>query len=189
MRRRVAGHATGTAHRVRHPARGVSGRHHSSPHAAWLTEGSHDIRDNLVRYCAAMDHQAIAALITDLKSRGLLEETLIVWIGEFGRTPFREGRIAGGPYIGRDHHPFSNGLFMANGGLKAGLTHGKMDKRGSQHGRVQNAVLFGPDEFLAFQEKNLQITLFSTNRFGTDPPSLTSSTNTNGSTRASADRR
>ena len=93
------------------------------------TKAEEDIRDNLVRHCAAMD-RAVAALITDLKRRGLLQETLIVWMGEFGRTPFREGRTAGGPFIGRDHHPFSNSLFMAGGGLKAGLTHGKTDELG-----------------------------------------------------------
>ncbi|MBC7816842.1 MAG: DUF1501 domain-containing protein [Planctomycetaceae bacterium] len=93
------------------------------------TRAEEDIRDNLVRHCAAMD-QAVAALITDLKRRGLLQETLIVWMGEFGRTPFREGRTAGGPHIGRDHHPFSNSMFMVGGGLKAGMTHGKTDELG-----------------------------------------------------------
>jgi hypothetical protein len=88
-----------------------------------------DIRDNLVRRCAAMD-RAVAALITDLKRRGLLDETLVVWMGEFGRTPFREGRTAGGPYIGRDHHPFSNTLFLAGGGLKPGITFGATDELG-----------------------------------------------------------
>lgn len=93
------------------------------------TKAEEDIRDNLVKRCAAMD-QAVAALITDLKRRGLLQETLIVWMGEFGRTPFREGRTAGGPHIGRDHHPFSNSLFMAGGGLKPGISHGATDELG-----------------------------------------------------------
>src|SRR5262249_834356 len=93
------------------------------------TKAEEDIRDNLVKRCAAMD-RAVAALITDLKRRGLLQETLIVWMGEFGRTPFREGRTAGGPHIGRDHHPFSNSLFMAGGGLRAGMTYGKTDELG-----------------------------------------------------------
>ncbi len=93
------------------------------------TKAEEDIRDNLIRRCAAMD-RAVAALITDLKRRGLLDETLVVWMGEFGRTPFREGRTAGGPYIGRDHHPFSNTLFLAGGGLKPGMTFGATDELG-----------------------------------------------------------
>jgi hypothetical protein len=93
------------------------------------TNAGEDIGENLVRRCAAMD-RSVAALITDLKRRGLLEETLVIWMGEFGRTPFREGRTAGGPYIGRDHHPFSNTLFLAGGGLKAGMTYGATDELG-----------------------------------------------------------
>ncbi len=93
------------------------------------TKAEEDIRDNLVRRCAAMD-RAVAALISDLKRRGLLEETLVVWMGEFGRTPFREGRTAGGPHIGRDHHPFSNTLFLAGGGLRSGMTFGATDDLG-----------------------------------------------------------
>ncbi len=93
------------------------------------TKAEEDIRDNLVRRCAAMD-RAVAALITDLKRRGLLDETLVVWMGEFGRTPFREGRTAAGPFIGRDHHPFSNTLFLAGGGLKPGIPSARPTKRG-----------------------------------------------------------
>ena len=68
------------------------------------TGSGEDIRDGLTKKCATMD-QPVAALIKDLKSRGLLDETLIVWGGEFGRTPFREGRTAGGSLLGRDHFP------------------------------------------------------------------------------------
>jgi uncharacterized protein (DUF1501 family) len=93
------------------------------------TNAGEDIGANLVRRCASMD-RAVAALITDLKRRGLLEETLVIWMGEFGRTPFREGRTAAGPYIGRDHHPFSNTLFLAGGGLKSGMTYGSTDELG-----------------------------------------------------------
>jgi hypothetical protein len=93
------------------------------------TNAAEDIGANLVRRCAAMD-RAVTALITDLKRRGLLEETLVIWMGEFGRTPFREGRTAAGPYIGRDHHPFSNTLFFAGGGLKSGMTFGSTDELG-----------------------------------------------------------
>ena len=93
------------------------------------TNAGEDIRDNLVRRCSEMD-RAVAALIMDLKRRGLLDETLVVWMGEFGRTPFREGRTAAGPHLGRDHHPFSNTMFMAGGGLKPGFTLGATDELG-----------------------------------------------------------
>jgi hypothetical protein len=79
--------------------------------------------------CRPMD-RAVTALISDLKSRGLLDETLVVWGGEFGRSPFREGRTAGSPNLGRDHHPFSFTLFLAGGGLKHGVTHGSSDELG-----------------------------------------------------------
>jgi hypothetical protein len=88
-----------------------------------------DIRENLVERCRGMD-RAVAALIRDLKQRGLLDQTLVVWGGEFGRTPFREGRTEGGPYVGRDHHPFANTLFLAGGGAKAGTTVGATDELG-----------------------------------------------------------
>ncbi len=93
------------------------------------TNPGEDLRDNLVKRCTLMD-RPVAALIRDLKARGLLEETLVVWMGEFGRTPFREGRTAAGPNIGRDHHPFSNTMFMAGGGLRPGITHGVTDELG-----------------------------------------------------------
>ncbi len=93
------------------------------------TNPGEDIRDNLVRRCAGMD-RPVAALIRDLKRRGLLDETLVVWMGEFGRTPFREGRTAAGPHLGRDHHPFSNTMFMAGGGLKHGFSWGATDELG-----------------------------------------------------------
>jgi arylsulfatase A-like enzyme len=72
----------------------------------------------------------MSALVEDLAERGLLDSTLIVWMGEFGRTPFREGRTAEGQYLGRDHHPFSNTMFLAGGGLKRGFTLGATDELG-----------------------------------------------------------
>jgi arylsulfatase A-like enzyme len=72
----------------------------------------------------------VAALIKDLKARGLLDETLIIWGGEFGRSPFREGRTAGSANLGRDHHPFSFTMFMAGGGCRAGACHGASDELG-----------------------------------------------------------
>lgn len=88
-----------------------------------------DIRDGLTRKCSTVD-KPIAALITDLKQRGLFEDTLIVCGGEFGRTPFREGRTAGSQNLGRDHYPDCYSLFMAGGGVKGGYTHGETDDLG-----------------------------------------------------------
>ena len=68
--------------------------------------------------------QPIAALIKDLKTHGLLDETLIVWAGEFGRTPFSQGSN------GRDHNPFGFSIWMAGGGVKGGTVHGATDELG-----------------------------------------------------------
>ena len=68
--------------------------------------------------------QPIAALIKDLRQRGLLKDTLIVWAGEFGRTPFSQGRN------GRDHNPYGFSVFMAGGGIKGGMTYGETDELG-----------------------------------------------------------
>jgi hypothetical protein len=88
-----------------------------------------DIRDGLTKKCATMD-RPVAALLKDLKARGLLDETLVVWGGEFGRTPFREGRTANGQQLGRDHFPDCFALFLAGGGIKPGHTHGESDELG-----------------------------------------------------------
>lgn len=82
-------------------------------------------------YNAGCVDQPIAALISDLKQRGLLDSTLVVWGSEFGRTPLGENR-SGKREVGsgRDHHPFSFSMFMAGGGLKGGLTYGKTDDIG-----------------------------------------------------------
>lgn len=88
-----------------------------------------DIRDGLTKKCATMD-KPVAALINDLRQRGLLEDTLIVWGGEFGRTPFREGRTANGNLFGRDHYPDCFCMFLAGGGAKGGLMHGETDDLG-----------------------------------------------------------
>lgn len=88
-----------------------------------------DLREPFAKRCEQMD-RPIAALIRDLKTRGLLDETLVVWMGEFGRTPFREGRTAAGAHLGRDHHPFASTMFMAGAGLKPGFTLGATDELG-----------------------------------------------------------
>ena len=78
------------------------------------------------RQCQAVD-QPIAALIKDLEQRGLLEDTLVVWGGEFGRTPVVQGA---GPKWGRDHHPHGFTMWMAGGGMKPGVAYGKTDDIG-----------------------------------------------------------
>ena len=88
-----------------------------------------DIRDGLTNKCATMG-KPIAALIKDLKSRGMLDSTLIVIGCEFGRTPFREGRTAGGNVLGRDHYPDCFSMVMAGGGVKGGFSHGESDELG-----------------------------------------------------------
>jgi hypothetical protein len=93
------------------------------------TGAGEDIHTGLPGKCATMD-RPVTALIKDLKSKGLLDETLILWSGEFGRTPFREGRTAGSKNLGRDHHPHCYTVFMAGGGIKAGITHGASDDLG-----------------------------------------------------------
>ncbi|AWM38063.1 hypothetical protein GobsT_38520 [Gemmata obscuriglobus] len=93
------------------------------------TNPNEDIRDGLTKK-GTVTAQAVAALISDLKSRDLLKDTLVVWGGEFGRTPFREGRTAGGKVLGRDHYPDAFSLMLAGGGIKAGHTHGESDELG-----------------------------------------------------------
>lgn len=88
-----------------------------------------DIRDGLTKKCATMD-KPITALIKDLRDRGMLHDTLIVCSGEFGRTPFREGRTAAGSVLGRDHFPDCYSIWLAGGGVKGGFTHGESDELG-----------------------------------------------------------
>ena len=78
--------------------------------------------------CRQID-RPIAALIKDLKQRGMLDETLIVWGGEFGRTPMNEERD-GSKFLGRDHHPHCFTIWMAGGGIKGGVNFGATDELG-----------------------------------------------------------
>ena len=82
-----------------------------------------DLRSNHSRNALAVD-QPIAGLLTDLKSRGLLGETLVVWAGEFGRTPFAQGSN------GRDHNPYGFSIWLAGGGVQGGVVHGATDEYG-----------------------------------------------------------
>lgn len=100
-------------------------------HRGWDNHGtsSHDdIVNRLPSLCQETD-RAAAALIQDLKQRGLLESTIVVWGGEFGRTPMNEARN-NSKFLGRDHHPRAFSMWVAGGGFKPGITFGKTDALG-----------------------------------------------------------
>src|SRR5262245_50024984 len=88
-----------------------------------------DVLGNHTNNCKATD-QASAALIKDLKRKGMLDDTLVIWGGEFGRTPMVETNAALGRSLGRDHHPQAYTMWMAGGGLKKGLVYGETDDLG-----------------------------------------------------------
>lgn len=96
-------------------------------HASW---DHHDNLDEELPVNAELVDQPIAALIKDLKQRGLLDETLVVWGSEFGRTPLGENRTGRAANTGRDHHPFAFSIFMAGGGVKGGMVYGETDDIG-----------------------------------------------------------
>ncbi|MCX8496530.1 MAG: DUF1501 domain-containing protein [Akkermansiaceae bacterium] len=96
-------------------------------HEGW--DAHSDIVGNHRSNCKDTD-QASAALVIDLKRRGLLDETLVAWGGEFGRTPMVESNAALGRSRGRDHHPKAYSMWMAGGGIKPGLIHGATDDLG-----------------------------------------------------------
>lgn len=96
-------------------------------HAGWDQHNS--LTTELYNQCRDTD-QASAALVQDLKQRGLLEDTLVIWGGEFGRTPFIQGNIADRVRWGRDHHPYAFTQWMAGGGVKPGTTYGESDEIG-----------------------------------------------------------
>ncbi|MFI4861253.1 MAG: DUF1501 domain-containing protein [Phycisphaerales bacterium JB063] len=93
------------------------------------TSPGDDLENQLVMKCRQSD-RPVAALIKDLKRRGLLDETLVIWSGEFGRTVMNEARN-GSTYLGRDHHPGCFTIFMAGGGSKAGAVVGATDEWGA----------------------------------------------------------
>ncbi len=96
-------------------------------HASW---DHHSNLDPELKYNAGAVDQPIAALIKDLKERGLLDSTMVVWGSEFGRTPLGENRSANKMNTGRDHHPFCFSMLMAGGGIKGGQVYGKTDEIG-----------------------------------------------------------
>jgi uncharacterized protein (DUF1501 family) len=96
-------------------------------HEGW--DAHSDVAGNLRTNCGATD-RASAALVTDLKQRGLLDDTLVIWGGEFGRTPMVETNPALGRKLGRDHHPQAFTMWLAGGGVKPGLCYGTTDELG-----------------------------------------------------------
>ena len=97
----------------------------------WDTHGTgknDDLIHQLPKKCKQID-RPVSALILDLKRRGLLDETLVIWSGEFGRTAMNEERN-GSTFLGRDHHPHAFTIWMAGGGVKRGLVYGQTDELG-----------------------------------------------------------
>ncbi|QDT32108.1 DUF1501 domain-containing protein [Thalassoglobus polymorphus] len=126
-------------------------------HASW---DHHSNLDPELDFNATMADQPIAALIKDLKQRGLLDSTMVVWGSEFGRTPLGENRGGNTNNVsGRDHHPFSYSMFLAGGGFRGGQVYGKSDELG--WGVAENPV----------HANDLHATML--NRFGLDHLRLT----------------
>ncbi|MFQ5732527.1 MAG: DUF1501 domain-containing protein, partial [Planctomycetaceae bacterium] len=96
-------------------------------HASW---DHHSNLDNELTFNAGMADQPVAALIRDLKARGLLDSTMVVWGAEFGRTPLGENRGGRKMNTGRDHHPYAFSTFLAGGGIKGGQVYGETDEIG-----------------------------------------------------------
>jgi hypothetical protein len=96
-------------------------------HASW---DHHSNLDPELKYNAGAVDQPIAALIKDLKERGLLDSTMVVWGSEFGRTPLGENRSSNKMNTGRDHHPFCYSMLLAGGGIKGGQVYGRTDEIG-----------------------------------------------------------
>jgi hypothetical protein len=97
-------------------------------HASW---DHHSNLENELTFNAGMSDQPVAALIQDLKQRGLLDETLVVWCGEFGRTPLGENRAGNTSSVtGRDHHPNAFTILLAGGGIRGGQIVGETDEIG-----------------------------------------------------------
>jgi hypothetical protein len=96
-------------------------------HAGW--DQHRNLNHQLKIQCMDTDAPS-AALVKDLKQRGLLDDTLVIWGGEFGRTPFLQGKIELTSEWGRDHHPYVFTVWMAGGGVKSGLSYGSSDEFG-----------------------------------------------------------
>ena len=104
-------------------------------HAGW--DQHRNLNTQLKIQCKDTDAPS-AALVKDLKQRGMLDDTLVIWGGEFGRTPFLQGNIEDRSNWGRDHHPYTFSLWMAGGGVKPGFSYGASDEFGFN--AVENRV-------------------------------------------------
>ena len=136
-------------------------------HASW---DHHSNLDQELTFNTGMSDQPVAALIEDLKERGLLDETLVVWCGEFGRTPLGENRPGYKTVTGRDHHPNAFTVLLAGGGVRGGLTYGGTDEIGWNISRDPVHIndlhatilhLFGLDHLLLthrFQGRDFRLT-------------------------------
>ena len=100
-------------------------------HRGWDHHGG---LENYMNICCGLTDKPTWALLTDLKQRGMLKDTLVIWGGEFGRTPMFQGK--GG--AGRDHHMKGFSMWMAGGGVRGGMTHGATDELG--YNSVENVV-------------------------------------------------
>ena len=131
-------------------------------HAGWDQHRS--VTTELYNQCRDTD-QPSAGLIADLKQRGLLDDTLVIWGGEFGRTPFIQGDIRNRKQWGRDHHPYAFTTWMAGGGVKPGVSYGQTDELGSAavenplhvkrlHATILHLLGFDPNE-LAYRYAGL----------------------------------
>jgi hypothetical protein len=126
-----------------------------------------------IRYQCQRTDQASAALILDLKQRGMLEDTLVIWGGEFGRTSYSQGKITKDNY-GRDHHPRCFTIWLAGGGVKPGITYGQTDAYGYNIADADgNVIQPSKDEFTpgAVHVHDLQATIL--HLFGIDHTRLT----------------
>jgi hypothetical protein len=92
-------------------------------HRGW--DQHQNLPSDLALQCRDVDRPC-AALIQDLKQRGLLDDTLVIWGGEFGRTTYAQGKLEGGNY-GRDHHPYCSTIWLAGGGIRPGISYGQTD--------------------------------------------------------------
>ena len=110
---------------VEHGVRFVTVYYTSSDNQPWDTHTDHYTRHPKL---TADSDRATAMLITDLKNRGLLDETLVIWGGEFGRTPYAENRDKA--KAGRDHHHTAFSMLLAGGGVKGGIAYGSSDELG-----------------------------------------------------------
>jgi len=91
--------------------------------SSWDDHG--DVKGGMIRHCSEVD-QPVSGLLADLKQRGLLDETLVVWASEMGRTPFKNGGMSGSP--GREHNSWALTMWMAGGNVKGGATAGQTDE-------------------------------------------------------------